>query len=60
MSAAPAGEREADTGRRLAGRAMVGRVGEPEDVAHAVAFLAAPESGWITAQVLVVDGVKSL
>ena len=31
-------------------------LGEPEDVAHAVVFLAAPESGWITAQLLTVDG----
>jgi 3-oxoacyl-[acyl-carrier protein] reductase len=37
-------------------RSMVGRVGDPEDIAHAVAFLAAPESGFITAQVLTVDG----
>jgi 3-oxoacyl-[acyl-carrier protein] reductase len=36
--------------------AMMGRIGEPEDVANAVVFLAAPESGWITAQVLTVDG----
>lgn len=36
--------------------AMTGRVGEPEDIANAVAFLAAPDSGWITAQVLTVDG----
>ncbi len=36
--------------------AMTGRVGEPEDIANAVTFLAAPESGWITAQVLTVDG----
>jgi 3-oxoacyl-[acyl-carrier protein] reductase len=42
--------------RQLAERAMTGRIGEPEDIANAVAFLAAPESGWITAQVLVVDG----
>jgi 3-oxoacyl-[acyl-carrier protein] reductase len=35
---------------------MTGRVGEPEDIANAIAFLAAPESGWITGQVLVVDG----
>jgi NAD(P)-dependent dehydrogenase (short-subunit alcohol dehydrogenase family) len=40
----------------LAARAMTGRIGEPEDIANAVAFLAAPESGWITAQVLTVDG----
>ena len=36
--------------------AITGRIGEPEDIANAVAFLAAPESGWITAQVLTVDG----
>jgi len=40
----------------LGSRAMVGRVGEPEDVANAVAFFASPESGWVTAQVLAVDG----
>jgi NAD(P)-dependent dehydrogenase (short-subunit alcohol dehydrogenase family) len=36
--------------------AITGRVGEPEDIANAVVFLASPESGWITAQVLTVDG----
>ena len=35
---------------------MVGRLGNPEDIAHAVAFLASPESGFITAQTLTVDG----
>jgi 3-oxoacyl-[acyl-carrier protein] reductase len=35
---------------------MMGRIGEPEDIANAGAFLASPESGWITAQVLTVDG----
>jgi 3-oxoacyl-[acyl-carrier protein] reductase len=44
------------TEQRLAARAMMGRIGEPEDIANAVAFLAAPESGWITAQTLTVDG----
>ena len=44
------------TEERLAARAMIGRIGEPEDIANAVAFLAAPESSWITAQTLVVDG----
>jgi NAD(P)-dependent dehydrogenase (short-subunit alcohol dehydrogenase family) len=44
------------TEERLAARAMMGRIGEPEDIANAIAFLAAPESGWITAQVLAVDG----
>jgi NAD(P)-dependent dehydrogenase (short-subunit alcohol dehydrogenase family) len=42
--------------RAFAARAMMGRIGEPEDVANAVVFLASPESGWITAQVLTVDG----
>jgi 3-oxoacyl-[acyl-carrier protein] reductase len=36
--------------------AMVRRIGRPEDIANAVAFLASPESGFITAQTLVVDG----
>src|SRR5947209_11536814 len=46
----------AGTEERFAARAMMGRIGEPEDVANAVVFLAAPESGWITAQMLTVDG----
>jgi hypothetical protein len=35
---------------------MMGRIGEPEDIANAVVFLVSPESGWITAQILTVDG----
>jgi len=37
-------------------RSMAGRLGKPEDIANAVAFLVAPESAFITAQVLTVDG----
>ena len=44
--------RVADMGERT----MVGRVGAPEDIAAAVAFLASPEAGFTTAQVLTVDG----
>ena len=45
-----------DLVKNLSDRAMVGRVGAPDDIAHAVAFLAAPESGFVTAQILTVDG----
>lgn len=37
-------------------RTMVGRVGAPEDIAAAVAFLVEPDAGFVTAQVLTVDG----
>jgi len=40
----------------FAAKAITGRVGLPDDIANAVAFFAAPDSGWITAQVLAVDG----
>ena len=34
----------------------MGRPGQPEDVARAVAYFAQPESAYITGQVLCVDG----
>jgi NAD(P)-dependent dehydrogenase (short-subunit alcohol dehydrogenase family) len=34
----------------------LGRLGEPEDVARAIAWLLDPAQGWITAQVIGVDG----
>lgn len=34
----------------------VGRVGQPEDVAHAVSFLAGPGAGFVSGQVLYVAG----
>ena len=40
----------------MAAKAMVRRVGQVEDIANAVAFLVSPESSFITAQVLTVDG----
>jgi NAD(P)-dependent dehydrogenase (short-subunit alcohol dehydrogenase family) len=41
------------------GRVPLGRLGEPEDVANAVAFLASPQAAYITGQVLCVDGGSS-
>lgn len=41
---------------RVASLYPLGRVGEPEDVAAAVAFLASSDAAWITGQTLAVDG----
>jgi 3-oxoacyl-[acyl-carrier protein] reductase len=46
----------ADGQRALLERIALRRLGTPEDIAHAVVFLASPYAGWITGQVLSVDG----
>jgi enoyl-[acyl-carrier protein] reductase III len=38
----------------------LGRVGLPEDVAGVVSLLLSPDAGWITGQVITVDGGLSL
>lgn len=38
----------------------LGRLGEPEDVAGAVAFLASADAAWITGQTIVIDGGRTL
>jgi 3-oxoacyl-[acyl-carrier protein] reductase len=40
----------------LAKLAPLERLGEPEDIARVVSFLAGPEGGWINSQVLRVNG----
>ncbi|MEY9854932.1 NAD(P)-dependent dehydrogenase (short-subunit alcohol dehydrogenase family) [Catenulispora sp. GAS73] len=45
-------EREAE----VAGSYPLGRIGEPEDVSSAVAFLASDAAAWITGETLVIDG----
>ncbi|RAI01639.1 short-chain dehydrogenase [Acuticoccus sediminis] len=49
-------ERRAD----LARLQPTGRLGQPQDIAAAAAYLAAPATQFITGQVLIVDGGKSL
>ncbi len=45
--------------RQVAEKAMVKRVGRPEDIAHAIAFLVHPDSGFVTAQVFTIDGGRT-
>ncbi|MBM5811385.1 MAG: 3-oxoacyl-ACP reductase FabG [Gammaproteobacteria bacterium] len=40
----------------LTGQIPLGRLGQPEDVAAAVCFLAGPEAGWITGETINVNG----
>ena len=44
----------------VAARYPLGRLGVPEDVAGAVAFLSSNDAGWITGQTLVIDGGVTL
>lgn len=43
----------------LRGRSMVGRIGEPQDIARAVAFVASEQSGYINGVELFLDGGAS-
>jgi len=42
--------------KALLGQIPLGQLGKPEDVAHAVAFLASPLAGYITGQEIHVNG----
>jgi 3-oxoacyl-[acyl-carrier protein] reductase len=46
--------------RRMEQSIPLGRLGKPEDVAHAMLFLASHEANYITGQTLVVDGGQTL
>ncbi len=46
----------AENKESLLGRIALGRLGKPEEVAHVTAFLAGEKAGYITGQVIVVDG----
>lgn len=45
--------------KAIAAQHPISRLGEPEDAAALAAFLLGPESGWITGQVIGVDGGRS-
>ena len=45
-----------EVNRDLIGRAVLGRIGEPDEVVAATCFLAADESSYITGAELIVDG----
>ena len=50
------GRSESEAEAALAGASALGRLLEPDEVAFAVAFLAAPEAGAINGQTLILDG----
>jgi len=43
----------------MAAKAVLGRVGQPEDIADAVAFLVSAQARFITGQILTVDGGRT-
>jgi len=45
--------------RALAARSPVGRLGVPEDIAAATAFLCSDDAGYITGQVIGVNGGRN-
>ena len=47
---------QADQQKALIGQIPLGHLGKPSDIAHAVAFLASPQAGYVTGQELHVNG----
>lgn len=45
--------------QRLINDIPLGRLGEPEDIANIVSFLAGPESGWVNGQVIKANGGRN-
>ena len=51
-----AGITESDCGSRSEAQTPLGRIGQPQDIAPAVVFLASPDSAWITGETLYISG----
>lgn len=51
--------RSEETLRQLAAAIPLGRLGEPDDIARVVSFLAGPDSGWISGQVIKANGGRN-
>ncbi len=51
-----AGIAESDMRKQVEATTPLGRIGQPQDIAPAVAFLASTDSGWITGETLAVSG----
>ncbi len=51
-----AGLADSDFRNQVEAQTPLGRIGQPEDVAPAVVFLASPEAGWITGETLHISG----
>lgn len=46
--------------KQLVSDVVFGRLGQPADIANAVALLVSPDSGWITGQLIQVNGGAKL
>jgi 3-oxoacyl-[acyl-carrier protein] reductase len=45
--------------QRLTGEIPLGRLGQPDDIARVVSFLAGPDSGWVNGQVIKANGGRN-
>lgn len=50
----------ADALARVASETAAGRVGQPEDIAPIIAFLASPQSAWLNGRMLAADGGRTV
>ena len=50
------GVKDTPLGDEMIARTPLGRLGQPDDIAKIAIFLASPESGWLTGEILVASG----